>query len=73
MNEMIPASMSPQWFPIITPSSGVSPMLVSTETPFLRAQSDTPSPVCTVTMLQRSSGTPARAAPLLEAYRWDCP
>ena len=47
--------MSPLRVPMMRPSSGVKPMLVSTEMPFFTAVTEAPLPKCAITM-HNSSG-----------------
>src|SRR5659263_675323 len=54
MYETAPMSISPERVPIINPSSGVNPIDVSTDSPYLIAQTDAPLPrwqVITLTVL----------------------
>ena len=54
-NSKIDGSMSPLRVPMMRPSKGVKPMLVSTDKPFLTAVTDAPLPKWAITM-HNSSG-----------------
>ena len=56
-NSMIAGSMSPDRVPITRPSSGVSPIEVSTELPPLIAAAEQPLPRWSVMTFVRSRGT----------------
>ena len=58
MKETAPPSMSPLRVPIIKPSSGVSPMLVSTHLPSLTAVMEPPLPMWQVMIFFPSGSTP---------------
>ena len=57
-NGMMAGSMSPQRVPIIRPSSGVRPMLVSMHLPSLTAEMEPPLPMWQVMILVPTGLTP---------------
>ena len=61
MKVTAPASMSPLRVPITRPSSGVSPMLVSTHLPSLTAEIEPPLPMWQVMILEPSGLIPKKS------------
>jgi hypothetical protein len=55
------------------PSSGVKPIVVSTEMPPETAASDAPAPRCAVTVRSSVSGRPSSSAARCDAYAWESP
>ncbi|MBA7646481.1 hypothetical protein ES703_54245 [subsurface metagenome] len=69
----IAASWSPERVPITAPSSGVNPILVSTETPFFTALKLTPFPRCAIMRFVSKGFFPRRTEALFAVYRNEVP
>ena len=65
--------MLPDRVAITRPSSGVKPIVVSTDRPPAMAASDAPAPRWQVTMRSSSTGRPTMAAARRDAYACDRP
>ena len=72
-NVTIAGSISPLLVPIISPSSGVKPMLVSTHFPPFIAQTDAPEPICRLIAFSSFSSLPSSFAACLLTYSWLVP
>ena len=68
-----PGSTEPERVAITSPSSGVKPIVVSTETPPATAASEAPAPRWHVTIRSSSTGRPASSAARAEAYACESP
>ena len=66
-------SKSPEREPIATPPNGVSPIVVSTLTPFWMAHRLTPWPIWQFIIFSSSIGFPSNFAISNETYLWDVP
>ncbi|MNE22021.1 hypothetical protein D3C80_1152090 [compost metagenome] len=73
MKKTTAGSMSPERVPIASPSSGVRPMEVSTDSPFLMAQTEAPLPRWQLMMLSSDSGLPSALAVSSAMKRWEVP
>ena len=69
----IAGSMLPHLVPIATPSSGVNPIDVSTETPFLTAHKLAPLPKWQVIIFKSFISLPITSATFWETYLWEVP
>ena len=70
---MIAGSIEPLRVPIISPSSGVRPIVVSTLFPFFTAVAEQPFPRCAVTIPWSSAGSPVRRSASRATKRWLVP
>ncbi len=68
-----PGSMSPDRVPITRPSSGVSPIEVSTQTPPWTAEAEPPLPRCSTITFTSAGSLPSSRAVSRETYWWDVP
>ena len=68
-----PGSMLPARVAMTSPSSGVIPIVVSTDRPSRTAHSDAPAPRWHVTIRNSASGRPRRSAAVRDAYACDRP
>ena len=68
-----PGSTEPDRVAITNPSSGVKPIVVSTDFPSATAARDAPAPRWQVTIRMESTGCPLSSAARVEAYAWESP
>src|SRR5215207_1837946 len=68
-----PGSTEPERVAMTSPSSGVNPIVVSTDRPEATAHSDAPAPRWQVTTRNPSTARPSSSAVRRAAYEWDSP
>ena len=72
-HSIIPGSMLPERVAITSPSSGVKPMVVSTERPPEIAHSDAPAPRWQLTIRSPSAGLPSSSGTRRATQAWERP